>query len=101
MRYLLGGLIAALLLVPPAANAGFAILDEAGHQTLLSRGRLKITPKGAGGIVMVLDVGDSKLLVETLPGYNTRTLNLGRVHWARALTEAEEDQSPNGKRDNP
>ena len=63
MRYLLGGLIAALLLVPPAADAGFAILDEAGHQTLLSRGRLKITPKGAGGIVMVLDVGRARMWV--------------------------------------
>src|SRR5438309_876166 len=72
MRYLLGGLIAALLLVPPAADAGFAILDEAGHQTLLSRGRLKITPKGAGGIVMFLDVGGARMWVADAGR---------RVHW--------------------
>ena len=63
MRYLFGGLVAALLLVPPAADAGFVILDEAGHQTLLSRGRLKITPKDAGGIAMVLDVGRARMWV--------------------------------------
>src|SRR6184192_8360 len=63
MRYLFGGLVAALLLVPPAADAGFVILDEAGHQTLLSRGRLKITPKDASGIAMVLDVGRARMWV--------------------------------------
>src|SRR5207253_10243257 len=42
--------------------------------------------------VAVLDVGPGKLLVDVLPGYNSRTLNLSRVQWARILTEAEEDQ---------
>src|SRR5712691_2306911 len=56
-------LVALLLLVPPAAEGGFAIVDEAGHQTLLSRGRLKIAPRDAGNISMVVDVGRSRMWV--------------------------------------
>lgn len=42
--------------------------------------------------LVVDDVSPSKLIVEVLPNFNIRTLNLDRVEWARALTEAEEDQ---------
>lgn len=40
----------------------------------------------------VLAVSPTDLLVEALPDYTSRTLNLLRVHWARVLTEAEEEQ---------
>ena len=33
-----------------------------------------------------------KLHVHVLPSFASRTLNRSRVQWARALTEAEEDQ---------
>lgn len=42
--------------------------------------------------VIVTDALDEQLLVEVLPRLDRRTLNLARVHWARVLTEAEEDQ---------
>ena len=41
--------------------------------------------------VLVLGVTASKAEVETLPGGGVRALNLGRVEWARVLTEAEEE----------
>jgi len=40
----------------------------------------------------VLDVGPAKMVVDVLPGWGSRTLNVSRVQWARVLTEAEEDQ---------
>jgi len=42
--------------------------------------------------VAVADVTPRQVLVTVLPGFNSRTLNRSRVQWARALTEAEEDQ---------
>ena len=60
---LLRGLLVALIwLGPGVADAGFAIVDEAGHQTLVSRGRLKFTPREAG-VAIVLDVGRGKMWV--------------------------------------
>jgi hypothetical protein len=56
-------LAVALLLGPPSAEAGFAIVDDAGHQTLLSGGRLKMRPAGAGGVAMVLDVRRARMWV--------------------------------------
>jgi hypothetical protein len=41
--------------------------------------------------VIVADVSSGRVLVQTLPGYGSRTLSLHRVHWARALTEVEEE----------
>ena len=40
----------------------------------------------------VLAVSPTDLLVEALPDYTSRTLNALRIHWARVLTEAEEEQ---------
>ena len=39
----------------------------------------------------VLDVGRREVVVELLAGWESRVLALGRVSWARVLTEAEED----------
>jgi hypothetical protein len=53
----------ALLLGPLTAHAGYLIVDQNGEQVLLSTGRLKMAPKSAGGLVMVLDVGRGRLWV--------------------------------------
>jgi hypothetical protein len=55
--------LALLLLLPPAADAGWVILDEGGDQTLLSRGRLKMAPKKAEGHSMAIDVGRARLWI--------------------------------------
>ncbi|HET7340122.1 MAG TPA: DUF4412 domain-containing protein [Methylomirabilota bacterium] len=54
--------IALLLLLAPAADAGYALVDEGGHQTLISRGRLKIAPRD-GDVSMVMDVGRGRMMV--------------------------------------
>jgi uncharacterized protein DUF4412 len=54
--------LALLLLVAPAAEAGYAIVDEGGHETLVSRGRLKMAPR-EGGVSMVMDVGRARMMV--------------------------------------
>jgi hypothetical protein len=55
--------LALLLLIPAAAAAGWVIVDEAGHRTALSRGRLKIAPPDARGVSMVLDIGRARMWV--------------------------------------
>lgn len=55
--------LALVLLIAPAAHAGWLILDEGGDQTLLSRGRLKVAPKRAEGHSMMLDVGRARMWV--------------------------------------
>jgi hypothetical protein len=55
--------LALLLFVAPAADAGWVIVDEDGHETSLSRGRLKIAPKEAEGVSMVLDIGRGRMWV--------------------------------------
>lgn len=42
--------------------------------------------------VAVAAVSPGNVMVFVLPGFNSRTLNRSRVRWARALTEAEENQ---------
>jgi len=54
---------ALLLLLAPAAEAGWVIVDDGGDQTLLSRGRLKMAPMKADGHSMVLDVGRARMWV--------------------------------------
>jgi len=66
MRYLLSAsvfAVALLLFVAPAAEAGWVITDEGGQQTVLSRGRLKLTPKEAQGISMALDIAKARMWV--------------------------------------
>ncbi|MEA2686627.1 MAG: hypothetical protein QOE93_1822, partial [Actinomycetota bacterium] len=41
--------------------------------------------------VGVLDVSAQEVIVELLSGWESRVLALGRIEWARVLTEAEED----------
>jgi len=55
--------LALLLLVTPAVEAGWIIVDEGGHQTSLSRGRMKMSPKEAQGVSMVLDIGRARMWV--------------------------------------
>src|SRR5918992_3485034 len=55
--------LALLLLVAPVAEAGWIIVDEGGHQTSLSRGRLKMAPKEAEGMSMSLDIGRARMWV--------------------------------------
>ena len=59
------------MLLPPAADAGWVILDEGGDQTLLSRGRLKMAPKKAEGHSMAIDVGRARLWIADIddPGF--------------------------------
>ena len=54
------GLVA---LLPVAAQGGWAIIDENGHRTSVSRGRLKMAPQGAQGVSMALDIGRARLWV--------------------------------------
>jgi hypothetical protein len=52
-----------LLLVASVVDAGWIIVDESGHQTSLSRGRLKMAPRDAQGMSMVLDIGRARMWV--------------------------------------
>jgi hypothetical protein len=63
MHRVLAALLGALLFGPLAAHAGFLIVDENGEQVLLSTGRLKMAPRSAGGLVLMLDVGRGRLWV--------------------------------------
>src|SRR5262245_33288219 len=65
MRYLTSAriLLLALALAAPAAETGWIIVDEGGHQTSLSRGRLKMAPKEAQGVSMSLDIGRARMWV--------------------------------------
>jgi hypothetical protein len=63
MQRVFAALLCALLLGPLTAHAGYLIVDQNGEQVLLSTGRLKMAPKSAGGLVMVLDVGRGRLWV--------------------------------------
>ena len=63
MQRVFAALLGALLLGPLTADAGYLIVDQNGEQVLLSAGRLKMAPKSAGGLVMVLDVGRGRLWV--------------------------------------
>src|SRR5215510_6536393 len=63
MRSVIAIALALLLLGPLAADAGYLIADQNGEQVLLSTGRLKMAPKSAGGLVMVLDVGRARVWV--------------------------------------
>jgi len=56
-------LLGALWLGPLASHAGYLIVDENGEQVLVSTGRLKMAPASAGGMILVLDVGRSRLWV--------------------------------------
>ncbi|HEU4370218.1 MAG TPA: DUF4412 domain-containing protein [Methylomirabilota bacterium] len=55
--------LASVLLLAPAAHAGWIILDEGGDHTLLSRGRLKVAPKRAEGHSVMLDVSRARMWV--------------------------------------
>ncbi|MDQ4069120.1 MAG: helicase-associated domain-containing protein, partial [Actinomycetota bacterium] len=98
---------------PPAAPLPSSLFDEATRPSEIAKQRgdirdlleqawieewaVRVSYTNGKGVadqlnVLVLDVLDTKLLVEALPTYHRRTLNLNRVHWARVLTEAEEDQ---------
>lgn len=63
MQRVLATALWALLLGPLTAHAGYLIVDQNGEQVLLSTGRLKMAPRSAGGLVMVLDVGRGRLWV--------------------------------------
>jgi hypothetical protein len=56
-------LLVAVMLLAPAAQAGWLIEDEGGHQTSISRGRMKMAPKEAQGVSMALDVGRARMWV--------------------------------------
>jgi hypothetical protein len=55
--------LASLLLLAPAAHAGWVISDESGDQTLVSRGRLRMAPRKAEGHSMMLDVSRARMWV--------------------------------------
>jgi hypothetical protein len=55
--------IALCLLPAAAAEAGWVITDQEGHQTSLSRGRLKMAPREAQGVSMALDIGRGRMWV--------------------------------------
>jgi hypothetical protein len=55
--------LSVLLLVASGAEAGWLIVDENGDQTLISRGRLKMSPKQADGHSMVLDLARARMWV--------------------------------------
>jgi uncharacterized protein DUF4412 len=55
--------LALLTLLAPAAEAGWMIVDDGGNQTSISRGRLKLAPRQAQGVSMVLDVGRGRMWV--------------------------------------
>ena len=55
--------LALLLLATPVAEAGWVIVDENGHETALSRGRLKTAPKDARDVSMMLDIGRGRMWV--------------------------------------
>ncbi len=63
MRRVLATALALLLLGPLTAHAGYLIADQNGEHVLLSTGRLKMAPKSAGGLVMMLDVGRAQVWV--------------------------------------
>ena len=44
-------------------EAGWVIADKDGHQTLLSRGRLKMAPREVKGVSMALDIGQARMWV--------------------------------------
>jgi hypothetical protein len=58
-----GLVLSVLLLVASGAEAGWLIVDENGDQTLISRGRLKMSPKQADGHSMVLDLARARMWV--------------------------------------
>jgi hypothetical protein len=55
--------LASLLLLAPAAEAGWVIVNEGGDQTLVSRGRLKMAARKAEGHSMTLDVSRARMWV--------------------------------------
>jgi hypothetical protein len=55
--------LAVALLLPVAARAGWAIVDEGGNQTLVSRGRLKMAPRNADGHSMAIDVAHGRMWI--------------------------------------
>jgi hypothetical protein len=58
------GLVLTVLLVAASvADAGWLIVDENGDQTLVSRGRLKMSPKQGDGRSMVLDLARARMWV--------------------------------------
>src|SRR5262245_64596410 len=63
MQRVLAIVLGIVSLGPLAAHAGYLIADQNGEQVLLSTGRLKMAPRSAGGLVMVLDVGRGRLWV--------------------------------------
>src|SRR5262250_2144509 len=63
MQRVLAIAVGLLLLGPLSADAGYLIADQNGEQVLLSTGRLKMAPRSAGGLVMVLDVGRGRVWV--------------------------------------
>src|SRR5262245_50830277 len=63
MQRVLAIVLGIVSLGPLAAHAGYLIVDQNGEQVLLSAGRLKMAPKSAGGLVMMLDVGRGRLWV--------------------------------------
>src|SRR5262245_2867327 len=63
MRRVLAIAVTILRLGPFTTHAGYLIADQNGEQVLLSAGRLKMAPRSAGGLVMVLDVGRGRLWV--------------------------------------
>src|SRR5262245_63049158 len=63
MQRVLAIVLGIVSLGPLAAHAGYLIADQNGEQVLLSTGRLKMAPKSAGGLVMVLDVGRGRVWI--------------------------------------
>jgi hypothetical protein len=58
-----GLVLTVLLVAASAADAGWLIVDENGDQTLISRGRLKMSPKQGDGRSMVLDLARARMWV--------------------------------------
>ena len=58
-----GLVLSVLLVAASAADAGWLVVDENGDQTLISRGRLKMSPRQGDGRSMVLDLGRARMWV--------------------------------------
>src|SRR5262245_15000157 len=63
MQRVLAIVLGIVSLGPLTAHAGYLIADQNGEQVLVSIGRLKMAPKSAGGLVMVLDIGRGRVWV--------------------------------------
>lgn len=71
-------LLVVALLLPSAAQAGWALVDEGGNQTLISRGRLKMAPRDADGHSLAVDVGRARMWIADAGR---------RIYWAGTVDE--------------